>query len=221
MKTKYFEHQKLFEEIELSTVNEDGVRYYVTPEGEKYKSVTSVLSALSKDGITAWRKRVGEEQAQKITTQAATRGTKVHALLEKYINNEKDFLVECLPTTIDLFNTVKPIVDERVQTVHGQEFPLYSKYLKTAGRCDVFCTFDGVKTILDFKTASKLKREEWIESYFLQCTAYALMVQERYDIYVPQIAVLIAVENQQPQLFVKKASQYYDRVKKVFIDERV
>ncbi len=221
MKTKFFEHQKLFEEIQLTTVNEDGARYYLAPNGEKYKSVTSVLSVLSKDSINKWRKRIGEEEAQKITTQAATRGTKVHALLEKYINNEKEFLAECLPSTINLFNDIKPIVDQHVEVVHGQEFPLYSKYLKTAGRCDVFCTFDGMKTILDFKTASKLKREEWIESYFLQCTAYALMIQERYDIHVPQIAVLIAVENEHPQLFVKKASQYYDRVKKVFIDERV
>lgn len=221
MKAKYFEHKKLFDAIDLKTINENGSRYYVTPDGNKYRSVTSVLSELSKDGIMRWRRKIGEEKAQKIATQAASRGTKLHTLLEKYINNEGEFLSESLPTTVDLFKTVKPIVDSKIQVVYGQEFPLYSKHLKTAGRCDLFCKFDNKKTILDFKTASKLKQEQWIENYFLQCTAYALMVEERYSIKVPQIAVLIAVENEHPQLFVKKASDYYKRVKEVFIDERV
>jgi len=216
MKAKLFEHEKIFDAIELETENIDGTRYYVTPDGEKYRSVTSILSDLSKEHIVKWRARVGEQAAQQITTQAATRGTKLHSLLERYVNNEPSYLEKALPATIDLFTTVKPYVDERVEKIYGQEFALYSKYLKTAGRCDLFCSFDGIKTVLDFKTASKRKKEEWIENYFIQCTTYALMIQERYNIHVPQIAVLIAVENDQPQLFVKRAADYYDRVKEIF-----
>ncbi len=216
METKLFKHEKLFDAVELESVTVDGNRYYVTPEGHKYRSVTTILSDLSKDAIVQWRKRVGAEAAQKKTTQAATRGTKLHSLVEQYVNNNSAFLEKALPTTVDLFNTIRPVINEGIEIVHGQEFPLYSHYLKTAGRCDLFCTFNGKKTVLDFKTASKRKKEEWIENYFIQCATYSLMIQERHEIYVPQIAVLIAVENDEPQLFVKKASQYYDDVKKVF-----
>ncbi|NBR23636.1 MAG: exonuclease [Micrococcales bacterium] len=216
METKLFKHEKLFDAVELETVTVEGNRYYVTPEGFKYRSVTTILSDLSKDAIVQWRKRVGAEAAQKKTTQAATRGTKLHSLVEQYVNNNPSFLEKALPTTVDLFNTIRPFINDGVEIVHGQEFPLYSHHLQTAGRCDLFCTFNGKKTVLDFKTASKRKKEEWIDNYFIQCATYSLMIQERHDIYVPQIAVLIAVENDEPQLFVKKASQYYDDVKKVF-----
>jgi genome maintenance exonuclease 1 len=216
MRTKYFDHEKHFDSIELVSEELDGERYYTLPTGERYKSVTTILSALNKKSIMEWRKRVGPEQAQKITTQASTRGTKLHAIVEKYINNEEDFHVKYNPSTIDLFKSIQPIIDERVEKVYGQEFPLYSHLLKTAGRCDLFCRFDGMNTVVDFKSSSKLKREDWIENYFLQCTVYAVMIQELYNINVPRIAVVIGVENEQPQVFVKKTTSFYPRVKEVF-----
>ena len=85
-----FNHVQLDREVpKLQQVNENGTRYYVTPEGNKYPSITTVLSAYNIGHIMEWRKRVGEEQANKISRQASGRGTRIHTLCEKYIDNKK------------------------------------------------------------------------------------------------------------------------------------
>jgi len=216
MRTKFFDHQQVFDPVELETETVDGQRLYKTPTGEKYRSVTTVLSKLTIEHITKWRERVGVEQAQKITTQASRRGTKLHKVVEDYLKNEKLFLAEETPASIDLFNSIKPMLDEKVEIVYGQEFCLYSHYLKTAGRCDLFCKFDGYNTVVDIKSASKQKKPEWIENYFIQAATYAIMIAERYNINVPKIAILIGVENDQPQLFKQDVKDWVWRVKEVF-----
>tara|TARA_R110000868_G_scaffold126949_1_gene334312 strand:+ start:188 stop:877 length:690 start_codon:yes stop_codon:yes gene_type:complete len=227
MKAKSFKRFKLFDAVDLQTETIDGERHYVIAPDKKYKSVTSVLSQLTKQHINEWRKKVGEEEANKISTSASNRGTKLHTFCEHYLNEDVKF-IEQISTeavanpfsqsakTIELFNSIKHVVDEGIEIIYDQEFALYSDVLKTAGRCDLFCSFNGFNTVLDFKTSSKPKKEEWIENYFIQCTAYAMMIGERYNINVPRIAVLIAVENEPYQLFFKSTQRYKDRVLEVF-----
>jgi hypothetical protein len=220
MTQKLFEqaqHKYPVQEFEAEMI--DGVRYYNTPSGNKYPSVTTILSELTKKHIAAWREKVGQETAQKISTQAARRGTNVHKIAEKYMLNDPLYLSkDTSPLAIDMFKQLQPIIDRDVSIVYGSEMPLYSDYLRTAGRSDLFCQFQGTNTILDFKTASKPKKEEWIQNYFLQCTTYA--IKEMFNVVVPTIAVVIAVENDSPQLFVKKTRYFKDEVIRIFVNER-
>jgi len=222
MKQKLFEWQPWAVSELKSETSPDGKRVYQTPSGEMYPSVTTILSARSdKSALFEWRKRVGEQKANKITTQAARRGTNVHAIAEKYMQGRANFLEGQNPLAVSLFSDIKPIIDEHITKVYGNEMPLYSDILQTAGRCDLFCQFQGMNGVVDFKTSTKPKREEWIQNYFLQCTTYAMMIEERYQCAVPQIAVVIAVENDLPQLFVKRTSEFRDEVIKAFVTERV
>ena len=213
---KMFKHN-LVPEIDIETTTIDGKRYYVLPNGEKFRSVTTVLDgAMDKTALHEWRKRVGHEEAQKITTQAARRGTAVHSIAERYVLNEENYLRSAMPSGIDAFKGVQTLLDNHVDNILGIELPLYSVALKTAGRCDLIAEFDGVPSVIDFKTSRKLKKEEWIESYFLQTTVYSMMFEWIYKIKIPQIAILIAVDHEPPQVFVKERGQYVDRVIDIF-----
>lgn len=217
MRSKYFEHQHVFNEIELETETVDDQRYYKIPTGERYKSVTTVLSKLNSNQIAEWRNRVGHDVAQKISTQASRRGTALHKVVEDYLKNDDNFLDEHTPASIDLFSSIKDILDKRVEIVYGQEFCLFSHHLKTAGRCDLFCKFDGLNTVVDIKSSSKQKRHEWIENYFIQATTYAIMIAERHNINVPTIAIVIGVENGRPQVFVERVKDWVWKTREVFI----
>jgi len=188
----------------LKSVSHSRKRYYLSPEGTIFPSMTTVLGDLKKDVILKWRQRVGEEEANRISTQAARRGTSVHHMCEDYINN-LPYLNRRLPHEIELFNTIKPILDERIDNVRCQELALWSEHLGVAGRVDCIAEFDGKLSIIDFKTSSKPKREEWIDNYFMQMAGYAIMFEERTGIPVSQVVNVIAVENGgQPQVFVQK-----------------
>jgi len=215
---KVFKHN-LVTEVELTTENIDGKRYYVLPNGQKFRSVTTVLGdKLDKTALLEWRKKVGEEEANKISVKAARRGTAVHSICEKYVLNDDDFLKDAMPSGIDSFNGIRSLLDKHVDNILGVELPLYSVALKTAGRCDLIAEFDGVASVIDFKTSLKPKKEEWIESYFLQTTVYSMMFEWIYKIKIPRIAILIAVDHEEPQLFVKNRSQYVNRVLEIFTD---
>lgn len=215
MRNKYFVHKPL-PRLEIPRVEENGKRYYVTPNGDRYRSVTTILSQLSKQGIEEWRARIGEEEATKITTKAATRGTKLHTMMEDYVANDEDFALNKMPTTTSLFLDIQPYVDKNVDEVYGIEYPLFSDRLRAAGTSDLICKYDGHVTILDYKTSSKRKRESWIENYFVQSTAYAMMVKERYDLDVKQIVILIAVADDLPQVFVKDPNEFASRTIEIF-----
>jgi len=213
---KIFNHN-LVTEVDVETTSIDGKRYYVLPDGRKFRSVTTVLSdALDKTALEEWRKKVGHEQAQRISTQAARRGTELHSIAERYVQNEDNYLRDAMPSSVDSFLPLKRILNERVDNILGVELPLYSVALETAGRCDLIAEFDGVPSVIDFKTSRKLKKEEWIESYFLQCTVYSMMFEWIYKIKIPQIAILIAVDHEDPQVFVKDRGQYVNRVLEIF-----
>ena len=187
------------------------------PDGDKFRSVTTVLGdALDKTALLEWKKKVGEEEAQKITTQAARRGTAVHTLCENYVLNKDNYIENAVPSSVDSFLNIKSVLDFNVDNILGIETPLYSKALKTAGRCDLIAEYNGIPSVIDFKTSRKLKKEEWIESYFLQTTVYSMMFEQLYKIKIPQIVVIISVDHEGPQVFQKNRSDYVNRVLEIF-----
>lgn len=202
-----FKHT-LVEFDELETVTEDKKRFYLTPEGNKYPSVTTVCSLATIDSIKKWRKRVGNEQANKISSKASSRGTKVHKLVEDYVNNKDLDFENVLPVNLFMFKQIKPILDTYLENVYAIECPLYSDYLETAGRVDCIGTFKGKPAIIDFKTANKRKQRSWIHNYFMQEAAYAVMFEERTKIPISRIVTVIAVEQDEPQLFIEKRDDY-------------
>ena len=203
---RVFEHKHI-QLNELSTESIGGKRHYATPEG-KLPSITSVLSVLSIDGIKAWRARVGEKEANKISTQAARRGTNVHQMCEDYINNElnKD---KFLPHEIESFIPLQKELDKSIGLVYAQEVPMYSTYLGVAGRVDLIAEWDGRLSIIDFKTSRKVKKKEWISGYFQQGAAYAVMFEERTGIPVDKIVIAMTVDGESDaSVFVEKRDNW-------------
>lgn len=193
---------------EISTQTIDGKRYYVTPSEKKYPSITTVLSILSKQSIMEWRNRVGEEEANRISTQASRRGTRVHQMCEDYINNNPDYAKKAMPIDKETFASIKPILDKRINNIHTQEATLYSDYLGVAGRVDCIAEFDNRLSVIDFKTSRKAKKKEWISNYFQQTSAYCVMYEERTRTPIDQIVIIIAVDDDEPQVFVEKRDNY-------------
>jgi ATP-dependent exoDNAse (exonuclease V) beta subunit len=200
-----------YKDFAQSTTNEDGSRVYVNASGVAYPSATTVLSVLSRDGIAKWRARVGAEEADKISNKASTRGTKIHSLTETYLKNED--LKEAYTSTnaslldLEMFKKFLPILDP-ISNIHCQELALYSDHLRMAGRVDCIAEYNGQRAVIDFKTSGRLKKKEHISSYFMQTAAYAIMYEERTSIPVPNLVILIAVEDEEPQVFIEKRDNW-------------
>jgi genome maintenance exonuclease 1 len=206
-------------EVEINSETVDGKRYYTLADGRKFRSVTTVISEKSdKTALLEWRKRVGEKEANRVTALAASRGTAVHSIAEKYVLNKDDYAEGSKSIDLHMFHQIKPFLDESVGTIYGIELPLYSTLLNSAGRTDLVAKFNNINSIVDFKTSKREKKEEWIRNYFIQTTAYSLMYEEMYSVKIPQLAIMIAVDEGQSQLFVKKTKDYYDDVKNFFIE---
>jgi genome maintenance exonuclease 1 len=189
----------------------NGKRFYATPAGELYPSITSILGEFSKASIQEWRKRVGETEANKISGKASRRGTRLHSVCERYIQNEDEFLTGELPHIVELFKTIEPFLD-RIDNVHGVELGLYSDHFGVAGRTDLIAEFDGKLSVIDYKTSNRTKKKEWCESYFAQGSFYAIAYEELTQIPVSQVVIVIAVDNDQPQLFVEKRNDWADKI---------
>ena len=186
-------------------------RVYITPEGNRYPSITTILSATSsKEGLNAWRERIGEEEANKILGRSSRRGTDLHLVCEKYLSNEMTplKLKSMMPHVKELFYKIKPFMDSSLNKVYALEQTLYSNKYRMAGRTDCICDWDGKTSILDFKNSRKVKKKEHIENYFVQCTAYSLMFEEITKQPINNIVVLIGVEEGPGQVFVESTSSY-------------
>lgn len=202
---KQFCHDWLPEIKLKATTSESGKRIYATPEGLSYPSVTTVLSQHNQQALVEWRNRVGHEAANRISRNAANRGTRLHKLAEQYIKNESFVLDN--PIHKSMFESVRPFLDE-IDNIRASEYSMYSDYLRLAGTVDCIADFRGRPHIIDFKTSSKPKRRDWIHSYFMQTSAYAIMAEERYGLTIPRLLIIIAVEDSEPQIFQEHRDQW-------------
>lgn len=194
----------------------DGRRYYTTPGGV-FPSVTTVLGEkMDKTAIEEWKQRVGKEEAERVSRQATVRGSAVHKLCEDYLMNQPIDPRRVMPFNMMTFKTIKPVLDQNVDVVYGIEAPLYSKRLNTAGTTDLLARFNSINSVIDFKTSKKQKKEEWIESYFIQAACYSIMAEELTGIEFPQIVIIISNDEYEVQTFVKKRDDYRDRVLEIF-----
>lgn len=192
-------------------------RYYQIPNGKRYPSVTTILSAMSdKSGLDKWRERVGEEEAQRKLVQASARGTAVHAICEQYVLNKPVDMSREMPLTTHCYYQLRNFVRDNVNNIRASEGQLYSDLLKTAGSVDLVAEYQGSPAIIDFKTSEKKKQEQWIENYFLQTSMYSYMLYERTGLLYPNIVVAIGVDElQEAQVFVRKAKDYLPKAKKL------
>ena len=192
----------------LETKTVDKKRFYVTPEGKEYPSITTVLSPRNKEGLMKWRKKVGNDVATHIANKAAVRGSKVHKMCEDYLNgldmekHKKDFLPYCL------FNELKNQTFDNINDVIGQELVLYSDKYKIAGRTDLIANYKGELSIVDFKTSTNERKDSYNENYYIQTAAYAEMFEELTGNPINQIVILVVTENGTVQEFIKNKQEY-------------
>ena len=210
---KYYTH-KPTKLTELTTQTVNFKRFYETPDGKLYPSITTVLSTRNKKGLFEWRKRVGDEVANYVARTSAARGTAVHHMCEDYLNNfptewpdkwkehEKKFLPYCL------FKQLKKTVLEKIDNIRSQECALFSNKYRVAGRVDCIAEYDGKLSIIDFKTSTKERNDEWNENYYIQASAYAEMFEEQTGTPIEQIVILVVTEDGAVQEFVKEKYDY-------------
>ena len=210
----------LKEEVDLEAQTIDGTRFYKVPSGKMYPSITSVTSFYNRDVFINWRKKVGEEKANKITRESTFRGTKYHDVVEYYMRNGTIDGLDMLPSTKFLFLSSKKNLD-RIDNIHALEKSLYSDYLGLAGRVDCIAEFDGELAVIDFKTSTKVKPEKWIENYFVQETAYACMYFEMTGIPVKKLITIMVTENGECVVYEKRNKDYYIKLLTKYIGKFV
>lgn len=207
---KTFTHAPITIEEISATTGADGNRVYQTPDGKLYPSVTTVLAEHSKKGILEWRQRVGEAEANKISRQAATRGTKIHGVVEQYLRNES--ITEKISLLDkEMFEVIQPEL-HKIDNIRAQEVGLWSHHLRLAGRVDCIAEYDGKLSIIDFKTARREKDVDHIQHYFMQTAAYAIMFEERTQIPITNLVIIIAVDDGIVQVFKSKRDHFVDQL---------
>lgn len=217
------------EKLDLVRKSVDGQRRYITPDGNSYPSLTTVLGVRSKGAIDEWKERVGERQAQKIGRMAANRGNIVHDTCEQYILKSlageeiPDYKRDMMPIHYSVFNKMKKIIDARVSNVYGLELPLYSDTLELAGTSDLMCKYMNLPAVVDYKGSDKPKKRDWISGYFMQGAGYAEMFKERYGIEIPIVVIIMATVDNDPQIFVEKTKTWLPELVKtrdLYLKER-
>ena len=206
---------------ELEVHNIKGLRFYETPTGEKYPSITTVLGKQpgKQKGLQEWRERVGVAQAQIISGKAARRGSVFHNIVENYLQDEdisdfkqQNFMAWCM------FGEMKSHLDEKINQVVLQEQTMFSSKFKVAGRCDLIGVYKDKLSVVDFKTTTTTKKEEWISDYFIQCAAYASMYEEHTGESVEDVVIMMVAEDGEVQLFEKKTADYLPQLE-VLMDD--
>lgn len=212
----FFRHVFFKKPPDLKEKYLSGKRHYESPTGSLLPSVTTLLSSLSEDGINAWRKRVGEVEANKVMDYATKTGTEMHSIIEDYLNNKIDES-EKNPRALKLFEQMKPEL-KRINNIIAQEVPLYSDNLRLAGRVDCIGEFDGKLSIIDFKSSRKKKQKSWIKKYFLQATAYSIMFEELCGKKADQIVILISADDETVEAYIEKRDDWIEHLKLVIDD---
>lgn len=191
--------------IDLDTVEREGKRHYITPEGNIYPSMTTVLSSADKgDQLQKWIERVGEKEAERIRNDSAKLGTEMHNLLEAHLRSEP--YPKAGFRAKERFQDIRPELDDNVGEVFAIETALYSDRLKVAGRTDLMAMYKGVPSVIDFKNARRPRKRDMISNYFMQGAGYAQMYWEmtRDEETCPrQIVILMAVAGDGLHVFVE------------------
>ena len=201
------------DESKLPTVkgkNIDGFRFYSIGD-KNYPSITTVLGAIPKPGLDAWRKNVGEEAAKWEMNRAARRGSATHTLVEQYLKGETPSIRDVLP--LGMFRLLKPYL-EQIDNIHCLETVMYSDKLTVAGQVDCVAEYNGKLSVIDFKTANKERVDSWNENYYIQCTAYAHMYEEIFGTPIEQIVILQAGEDGSAKSFIKNKADYEEKLGK-------
>jgi hypothetical protein len=202
-----FTHLDTIQPLELKTTEGIRGRFYLVEEGVKYPSITTILGAGEKPYLEAWRQSLGVDNANKETKRCADRGTAVHTMIERFLQNDPDPTKGFDPVIADEFRALKMSL-RKVNNILLQEGALYSNILKTAGRVDCIGEYDGKLAVIDFKTSTNSKSTHMIQDYYLQTTAYAWMLEEIYGIHVENIVIIMSVEKGLPLVFKEKTEHF-------------
>lgn len=194
--------------LDLKTIESSKGRTYVTPAGNKYPSITTLLGAVEKPYLANWRAMLGEKKADAETKRASGRGSAVHLMIERHLQNDENPTRNQEPVHTQEYKSTRLYL-KKINNILMQEGALYSDLLRIAGRVDCIAEYDGVLSIIDFKTSANDKKSSMIEDYYLQTTAYALMLQELYDIQVDQIVIIMSVERGVVPLVFKQQIEPY------------
>jgi len=215
-----FIHHNYLGELELEKKETNGIRLYNLPDGQWVPSITSVTSFYNRQIFVNWRKRVGIEEANKITRQATARGTDFHQVCQDYLENKELNWDDYQPLTKFMFFHVKPELD-KINNIHAIERTLYSEYLGLAGRVDCIAEYEGELAVIDFKTSTKIKPEAWIENYFVQETFYAAAYYELTGKVVKKLITLMVTPGGEVKVFDKRNKGDYIKLLVRYIKEFV
>ena len=196
----------------LKRKNENGHRVYYDQDNNRYHSVTNVVGSVDQKGLEEWREKVGEKVADYVSIRSATTGTKVHKMVETYLANQRNTEENIFAKAH--FNNIEPLL-ANIDQIGGLETKLCSKKLGLAGTVDCIAQYKGVDSIIDFKTSSKKKKDEWIKKYFLQTTAYSIMWEELTGIKCTQIVILITGEDGSREEYIRSRDDYVEELKEV------
>lgn len=195
--SKHFNHLKFPTELYKTCKRIDGLdigRLYETSDGSIYPSITTILSIQEKPELEYWRELVGEEESKRVSLRATTNGTYVHDLADKYVNNSVNWQKEN-PLVKNKFFPLKTILDNHVENIFSSELKFYSDKLKVAGTTDLIAEYDGVLSVIDYKTSKRIKYHNEIKDYFIQGSVYAMMALEMFNLPIKDIVILMIVEN--------------------------
>jgi hypothetical protein len=217
----FFNHIKLDNPLPVAEqVDMNGIRKYMTPDGYAYPSVTTVISAMDtgkKEILEKWKKNVGLSKANTIKNNSAIRGKNLHSLCEAYLSNAPHKNHPAL-NAVEMFHSITPFLN-RIDNIICLETPLYSHTLQVAGTVDCIGDFDGIESVIDFKNARSTRTEDMVYGYFIQETIYAMMFNEwMKKRRIKQIVTIMAVENSEPQLFIKHPDEYFDKALRMIVN---
>ena len=206
-----FTHCNFLGDLELKKKETPGCRLYELPSGQWVPSITSVTSFYNREKFIEWRKKIGDEKANRITKRATTRGTDFHEIAQDYLEQKELIWEEHLPATQFMFHHAKPFLD-KINNIHAIERTLYSEFFGIAGRVDCIGEYDGELAVIDFKTSEYIKPEAWLENYFVQETAYACMYYEMTGIPVKKLITIMTTPSGEVKVFDKRNKDEYIRL---------
>jgi genome maintenance exonuclease 1 len=159
---------------------------------------------ITKPGIEAWRAKIGEEEANKISGRAARRGTKVHGIIEKYLRGDENYLRKETGGSVmqdhkELVLAGIPQIDARIDNIRGIEMSMWSDHLKVAGTADLVADYNGELAVIDWKTGSYIKKDQYVFHYILQGAAYCHMLAEMYKLVPKKIVICTFIRFNDPK----------------------